>query len=147
MIKRLLFAFVCCASLLIAAQPTSAASQQAGCTGSLGSQTCPIRLRFARGTYGVLANGSLPSTPTQRYYVINARKGQPMFISFAGAGPMRGGIKFPGGGGDGPYNGVGTLYSLPASGDYVIYVGPNTMAGNPWSGRFTLSVVIGPVTN
>ena len=55
---------------------------------------------------------------------------------------MRGGINFPGGSGDGPFSGEGNTITLPTSGDYILYLGQNTMAGEPWVGGYSLGVMV-----
>lgn len=141
MFKRIVFvaAFVF-VFVGMAAVPASAAAPMACRAGT--SETCPIPLRFARGSYGVLVDGVLTLTPDHRYYSIAARAGQHMTISFVGLGALRAGIIFPGGSGDGPFGGEGNTITLPSTGTYIIYIGQNTMAGDPWRGGFTLSVLV-----
>ena len=126
------------ASTAVAASPTAAACPRGPGTDA----SCPIRVQFAAGTYGTTVHGRLTLAPDQRYYVVRARAGQRMILSFVGAGAMRGGISFPDGSGDGPFNGEGDAITLPTTGDYIIYVGQNTMAGSIWTGRFSLSILI-----
>lgn len=124
--------------------PTAAgAPNAASCRGRWGLvESCPLPLRFARGSYGTLVNGTLTRIPDQRYYSMKARAGQFLTLSFTGIGPMRGGITFPGSGGDGPFDGSGNTIALPTTGTYVIYLGQNTMAGDVWRGPFTLAVLV-----
>jgi hypothetical protein len=138
MFKRIISALaLVCTSVLMAGVP----AQAQGCRPGT-SQSCPIHLRFTRGSYGVMVDGVLTRTPDARYYSIAARAGQHMIITFTGLGAMRGGIVYPGGGGDGPFDGQGTVITLPSNGTYIIYLGQNTMAGEPWRGGFTLSVLV-----
>ncbi len=106
------------------------------------SATCPIRISLLRGTYGTTVHGRLTLAPQQKYYALRARAGQWLTITFAGFGTMRGGINFPGGGGEGPFDGEGNTLELPATGDYILYLGQNTMAGEPWTGGYSLGVMI-----
>ncbi len=141
MFKRIVSAIaILCVFGLMAASPASATAPQACRAGA--SAACPIPLRFARGSYGAMANGVLTGTPDTRYYSIAARAGQQMTVSFVGLGPLRAGITFPDGNGDGPFDGSGNVIALPSTGVYIIYIGQNTMAGEPWRGGFTLSVLI-----
>jgi len=145
--KRLMLTGVWCVCALLTGasglQPALAAPAGASCAGRLGlSADCPIPLRFTRGSYGVLVSGTLTRIPDQRFYSIRARAGQRMTITFTGLAAMRGGINFPGGSGDGPFYGEGNSITLPTTGVYVLYVGQNTMAGDPWRGPFTLAVLV-----
>ena len=106
------------------------------------SASCPIRISLLRGTYGTTVHGRLTFAPQQKYYALRARAGQLLTITFAGYGAMRGGINFPGGGGDGPFSGEGSTIDLPVTGDYILYLGQNTMAGEPWTGGYSLGVMI-----
>lgn len=106
------------------------------------SQNCPLPLSFSQGSYGALINDRLNATPQTRYYSLSAKQGQRLILSFAGAGALRAGITFPNGGGDGPFSGEGNIIELPSTGTYVIYIGQNTMSGQPWHGNFTLAVII-----
>lgn len=106
------------------------------------SASCPIRISLLRGTYGTTVHGRLTLAPQQKYYALRARAGQRLTITFAGFGVMRGGINFPGGGGDGPFDGDGNTIDLPTTGDYILYLGQNTMAGEPWTGGYSLGVMI-----
>lgn len=125
-------------STTVAASPDAAACLRGPGTDA----SCPIRVQFAAGTYGTTVHGRLTLAPDQRYYVVRARAGQRMILSFVGAGAMRGGISFPDGSGDGPFYGEGDVIILPTTGDYIVYVGQNTMAGPIWTGRFSLSMLI-----
>ncbi len=87
------------ASTAIAAPPAAACPRGPGTDAS-----CPIRVQFAAGTYGTTVHGRLTLAPDHRYYVVRARAGQRMILSFVGAGAMRGGVSFPDGSGDGPFN-------------------------------------------
>ena len=141
MFKRFVIAVVfVCTFMGMAISPATASVSQACRPGT--SEACPIALRFARGSYGVMVNGALTRTPDMRFYAIAARAGQQMTISFAGLGALRAGITFPDGGGDGPFGGEGNTITLPSNGAYIIYIGQNTMAGDPWRGGFTLSVLV-----
>lgn len=106
------------------------------------SAACPIRISLLRGTYGTTVHGRLTQAPQQKFYAFRALAGQYMTIAFAGAGAMRGGINFPGSSGDGPFNGDGVTIALPTNGDYIIYVGQNTMVGEIWTGGYSLGVMV-----
>ncbi|HQV70716.1 MAG TPA: hypothetical protein PL074_11040 [Thermoflexales bacterium] len=123
--------------------PIAPSAPKVACPRGLGTDaSCPIRIRFAAGAFGALVNGRLTRTPDQRFYVVKARAGQKMYLSFLGDGYMRGGITYPNGGGDGPFVSGQTTIELPKTGDYIIYLGQHTMASEPWTGRFTLSVMV-----
>lgn len=116
---------------------------QASCAGKWGlTEACPLPLRFAAGTYGAITHGRITPASYHRFYSFRARAGQRMILTFAGAGAMRAGLQYPSAGGDGPFDGTGGLITLPQTGTYIISVGANPMAGEPWSGRFTLSLLI-----
>jgi hypothetical protein len=106
------------------------------------SEACPIPLRFVRGSYGAMTDGVLRYTPETRYYAVTARAGQRMTITFVGLGAMRAGLLYPNGSGQGPFGGEGGTITLPSNGTYIIYLSQNTMAGDPWRGGFTLSVLV-----
>jgi hypothetical protein len=100
----------------------------------------PIRLHFAPGSYGVMANGRVTASEPYQVYTFDANAGQTMIITFTGAGPMRGQVQCLGGG-DGPYYGTGNTFSIPGTGECQITVGANTMADN-WTGGFTLAILV-----
>ena len=106
------------------------------------SKNCPIPLRFEPNAYGALINDQLKLTPELRYYLLKARTGQRLTLTFAGKGALRAGITFPNGNGDGPFSGEGNTVALPQTGTYIIYIGQNTMSGNPWRGSFSLAVMV-----
>jgi hypothetical protein len=107
------------------------------------SGSAPTPIQFAPGSYGAVANGNVTSTVFQQSFSLNVRAGQVMIITFTGAGPMRGGVSAPAGqAGDGPYYGTGNSYTIPADGIYTVYCGADTMAGSPWTGGFTLAVLV-----
>jgi hypothetical protein len=106
------------------------------------SSNCPFALRFQPGAYGALINDQLTATPQIRYYALDARAGQRLTLIFAGAGGLRAGITFPGGSGDGPFTGEGNTIELPRTGKYILYIGQNTMSGQPWRGNFSLAVMV-----
>ncbi|ACK71856.1 hypothetical protein PCC7424_3463 [Gloeothece citriformis PCC 7424] len=106
------------------------------------SQNCPLPINFSQGSYGALINDHLSATPQMRYYSLSARSGQRLTLSFAGAGPLRAGITFPNNSGDGPFSGDGNTIELPQTGTYIIYIGQNTMSGQPWRGNFTMAVIV-----
>lgn len=148
MLKKIVLAFALVFSISMPAaasvpvSPTGG-SERTPCPRGAGIQeTCPIRIRFAAGAYGALVNGTLTRTPDVRYYVINARAGQKMYLTFLGKGYMRGGITYPNGSGDGPFVSGQTVIDLPQTGDYILYLGQHTMASEPWTGKFTLSVMV-----
>jgi hypothetical protein len=101
----------------------------------------PITLTFAKGSYGVLAQGHVTAKEPQQVYKLDVEAGQIMTITFAGAGPMRGSVQCQGGVADGPYEGTGNSITIKQSGDCAISVGANTMANN-WTGDFTLAVLV-----
>ena len=105
-------------------------------------QDCPIPLRFEPGAYGVLVNDQLKRIPEIRYYSLKARAGQRLTLTFAGKGGLRAGITFPNGSGDGPFSGNGNTIELHQTGTYIIYIGQNTMSGEPWKGLFSLAVIV-----
>jgi hypothetical protein len=105
-------------------------------------QSCPMPLRFQRGAYGALVNDQLKLTPETRYYAFKARAGQRLTLSFVGKGALRAGLLFPNGSGDGPFGGEGSIIELPQTGTFIIYIGQNTMSGEPWQGAFSLAVLI-----
>ena len=112
------------------------------------SGSAPTPIQFARGSYGAVANGHVSSTVFQHSFSLDVRVGQVMIITFTGAGPMRGGVNAPAGqSGDGPYYGTGNSYTVPADGIYTVYCGADTMAGNPWTGGFTLAVLVANPTS
>ena len=106
------------------------------------SKNCPIPLRFEPNAYGVLINDQLKLTPEIRYYSLKARTGQRLTLTFAGKGALRAGITFPNGSGDGPFSGEGNTVVLPQMGTYIIYIGQNTMSGDPWRGTFSLALIV-----
>ncbi len=142
------FLLGCMLAMLFIVSPTAgvanaATTAQARCIGRLGKTLdCPIPLRFRRGSYGVLVNGTFPRDADTRYYSVAARAGQRMTIAFHGDGLMRGYIILPQGGTDGPFHGHGDTIRLPQNGVYVIQVGQDTRADNPWHGNYTLSVLV-----
>lgn len=116
---------------------------RASCAGRWGlTEACPLPIRFASGTYGTTVHGRVTPASWLRFYSFRARAGQRLILTFAGAGAMRAGMMFPVSGGDGPFDGTGGLITLPQTGTYVISVGANPMAGEPWSGRFSMSVLV-----
>lgn len=124
-------------------EPPAPTAPRASCPRGVGTDaSCPLRIRFAAGAFGALVSGRLTRAPDQRFYVIKARAGQKMYLSFLGDGYLRGGITYPDGGGDGPFVSGQTTIELPKTGDYIIYLGQHTMASEPWTGRFTLSVMV-----
>lgn len=110
------------------------------CFGAQADAASPIILKFAKGSYGVMAQGHVTPHAPQQVYRVNVDAGQVMTITFAGAGPMRGSVSCRGGVGDGPYYGTGNSIAVKVSGNCDISVGANTMA-NEWTGDFTLAVL------
>ena len=105
-------------------------------------QNCPMPLHFEPGAYGTLVNDQLRHTPETRYYALKARAGQRLTLSFLGKGALRAGLTFHNGSGDGPFSGEGNTLELPQTGTYIIYIGQNTMSGEPWRGPFSLAVIM-----
>src|ERR1700721_500047 len=64
----------------------------------------PIRLHFAPGSYGVMANGRVTASEPHQVYTFDANAGQTMIITLTGAGQMGGTLQGLGGG-EGPYCG------------------------------------------
>lgn len=110
------------------------------CFGVQAAAASPITLKFAKGSYGVLAQGHVTPHAPQQVYRVDVDAGQVLTITFAGAGPMRGSVTCQGGVGDGPYYGTGNSITVKVSGNCDISVGANTMA-NEWTGDFTLAVL------
>jgi hypothetical protein len=114
-----------------------------GALAGLGSQAdaaSPIILKFAKGSYGVMAQGHVTASEPQQVFRVNVDAGQVVTITFAGAGPMRGSVTCQGGVGDGPYYGTGNSITVKVSGNCDISAGANTMANN-WTGDFTIAVL------
>jgi len=110
------------------------------CFGSRADAAPPITLKFAKGSYGVMAQGHVTPHAPQQVFRVNVDAGQVMTITFAGGGPMRGSVTCQGGVGDGPYAGTGNSITIKVSGNCDISVGANTMA-HEWTGDFTLAVL------
>lgn len=106
------------------------------------SDRCPLPITIKRNSFGALIDDRLTKAPEVRYYSLQAKRGQRLTLSFAGAGALRGGITFPDGGGDGPFYGDGNTIELPQTGNYIIYVGQNTMSGEPWVGTVSIAIII-----
>ena len=99
------------------------------------------RIHFKRGAISSQVSGSLSGPNSEVCFVAGARAGQQMRVNVNGAGPTRGTVKFPSGGGDGQPGGLIYDDTLPETGDYRICVTESQMA-NPWNGKFTVDVVI-----
>lgn len=112
-----------------------------GCLGSQADAASPIVLKFAKGSYGVMAQGHVTASAPQQVFQVDVDAGQVMTITFAGAGPMRGSVTCQGGVGDGPYYGTGNSITIKVSGNCDISAGANTMANN-WTGDFTIAVLV-----
>jgi len=110
------------------------------CLGSQVGAASPIVLKFAKGSYGVMAQGHVTPSAPQQVFQVDVDAGQVVTITFAGAGPMRGSVACQGGVGDGPFYGTGNSVTVKVSGNCDISVGANTMA-NEWTGDFTLAVL------
>jgi len=110
------------------------------CLGSRADAASPIVLKFAKGSYGVMAQGHVTPSAPQQLFQVNVDAGQVITITFAGAGPMRASMACQGGVGDGPYYGSGNSITVKVSGNCDISVGANTMA-NEWTGDFTLAIL------
>lgn len=100
----------------------------------------PIPMQFAKGSYGVMAQGEVTTSEPQQVFTLDVAAGQTLTISFAGAGPMRGSVQCQGNVADGPFEGTGNTVRIKDSGECKISVGANTMA-TPWTGHFTLAVL------
>jgi len=101
----------------------------------------PIPIEFAPGSYGAVAQGHVTMSEPQQTFKLDVNAGQVMIITFAGAGTMRGSVQCQGGVADGPYYGTGNSVTITTSGACSISAGANTMA-EPWSGNFTLAVLV-----
>jgi hypothetical protein len=111
------------------------------CLCSQADAASPIVLKFAKGSYGVMAQGHVTASAPQQVFRVDVEAGQVMIITFAGAGTMRGSVACQGGVGDGPYDGTGNSITIKVSGNCDISVGANTMASE-WTGDFTLAVLV-----
>jgi hypothetical protein len=101
----------------------------------------PIPLKMARGHDSITVKGVLSATGDCCSYSFNAAAGQKMTVAESGAnGNFL--IRYPSGDTDGPYPGPYT-WTLPATGAYVIEIGPN-MKFPPYNGPFTMTVRIPP---
>lgn len=102
---------------------------------------CPIPLRMDAGTYGVAVTGHVTPNHPRVTYALDVRAGQMLTISFTGARDMTGEIGC-GNTGDGPWYGSGNTFTAPLTGTCFVSVGENMRAGDPWSGNFTLAVLV-----
>ena len=105
------------------------------------SGACPIPLHMDRGAYGLAVTGHLTPQHYRAIYSLKVGARQTLVITFAGAEAMTGEISC-GNTGDGPWYGGGNSFTTTKAGICFINVGANTRAGDPWSGNYTLAVVI-----
>jgi hypothetical protein len=103
---------------------------------------CPIPLHMDKGAYGLAVTGHLTPDHYRNIYSLQVGARQSLVIAFAGAHDMTGEISCGVDGGDGPWYGGGNVFTTAHAGTCTINVGANTRAGDPWSGNYTLTVVI-----
>ncbi len=127
------------AAMLVAAIGPTAA--QDSCRKRDGSGECATPLRMERGAYGVAVTGHITPKHYRDIYALDVKAGQTLVVSFASAHPMTGEIACADTG-DGPWYGTGNSFTAPKTGTCFINVGANTRAGDPWSGNYTLAVVV-----
>lgn len=102
---------------------------------------CPIPLHLDRGAYGLAVTGHLTPQHYRDIYSLKVGARQTLVVTFAGAEAMTGEIAC-GSTGDGPWYGSGNSFTTTEAGICFINVGANTRAGDPWSGNYTLAIVI-----
>jgi hypothetical protein len=103
---------------------------------------CPIPLHMEKGAYGLAVTGHLTPQHYRNVYLLQVGARQSLVIAFAGAHAMTGEISCGADGGDGPWYGGGNVFTTAHAGTCFINVGANTRADDPWSGNYTLTVVI-----
>ncbi|MBS1495235.1 MAG: hypothetical protein JST55_17145 [Bacteroidetes bacterium] len=104
-----------------------------------------IRVKFPAGATQVTLNGKINGFGEHITYVVEAKKGQKMFVNVMSV-EMNSNIKIsqiisPSNEGDGPF-GEKTTYDLTENGDWKIVLGENQMAGDPWKGEYQLLISI-----
>jgi len=103
---------------------------------------CPTPLHLDKGAYGLAVTGHLTPDHYRNIYSLKVGARQSLVIAFAGAHDMTGEISCGADGGDGPWYGGGNVFTTAHAGTCYINVGANTRAGDPWSGNYTLTVVV-----
>ena len=103
---------------------------------------CPTPLHMDKGAYGLAVTGHLTPDHYRNIYSLAVGARQSLVIAFAGAHDMTGEISCGADGGDGPWYGGGNVFTTAHAGTCFINVGANTRSGDPWSGNYTLTVVI-----
>jgi hypothetical protein len=147
--KSLILATALFASLIAAetfAQDTpssTAASQSMNCRVGVADAwgACPHVLHMKRGSFGLAVDGTVNPERYNQTYALDVGAGQTIIVIFASAHELSGSIRCPDGG-DGPWSGTGNSFITKSAGTCFITVGANTRAGEPWTGRFTLAVVV-----
>ena len=103
---------------------------------------CAVPLHMDKGTYGLAVTGHLTPDHYRTVYSLKVGARQTLVIAFAGAHDMTGEISCGADGGNGPWYGGGNVFTTSRDETCFINVGANTRAGDPWSGNYTLAVVI-----
>ena len=121
----------------------SAVIASSGC--AVGQQdawgVCPTELKMARGSYGLIVDGAITPSHYAVTYALTVKADQTLTMSFAGAHEMTGEIRC-GRDVDGPYSGTGNSFTVKQAHTCFISVGANTHANEPWTGGFTLALII-----
>jgi len=104
-----------------------------------------IRVRFPAGSNEITLNGNITGFGEKISYVLEASKGQKLFVKVVVTDP-KGNLAInqiisPSGKADGPF-GVKTSYPLTESGDWKVVLGENQMAGDPWKGKYELTLAV-----
>lgn len=104
-----------------------------------------IRVKFPAGSTEITLDGNVKGFGEKVSYVLEASKGQKLFVKLVVIDPNGNlyinQIISPSGKADGPF-GVKTIYPLTESGDWKVVLGESQMAGDPWKGRFQLTLSI-----
>lgn len=107
-----------------------------------GDEACPVVLHMKQGAVSVTGTGVVSGSRPNFYFKFDARAGQTMTVKVVGGGIKTGPgipITLPNGGSDAVD--VGTPYTWPATGDYIIVMHANTMSDGPF-GRFVMTLTI-----